>query len=189
MIVERQTQDRTNLAAGVERSVLAEGDHVVDALADGLGPHQCGGDAAVTDDLDAISGHARHHATCTGQVRWDRLVNAVCDAIKNGFSRGKIKWHLTRSTRNEDSKKINPVPQDRRAPASSYSLDVSTICCARDSSILNIDDHHYGSRGNFHLRRESPQERLTLVRRQVELLEALPVALQVGKHAQDIEQK
>ena len=41
----------TDLAAGVERPVLAEGDHVVNALADGLGPNHRGRDAAVTDDL------------------------------------------------------------------------------------------------------------------------------------------
>lgn len=35
----------------MERAVLAEGDHVVDALANGLGPNHRGRDAAVTDDL------------------------------------------------------------------------------------------------------------------------------------------
>lgn len=35
----------------MERPVLAEGDHVVDALANGLGPNQRGRDAAVADDL------------------------------------------------------------------------------------------------------------------------------------------
>lgn len=41
----------TDLAAGVERPVLAEGDHVVDVLANGLGPNHGGRDATVTDDL------------------------------------------------------------------------------------------------------------------------------------------
>lgn len=49
----------TNLAASVERPVLAEGDHVVDALANGLGPHQRGRDAAVTDNLSS-QGEARN---------------------------------------------------------------------------------------------------------------------------------
>lgn len=35
----------------MERPVLAEGDHVVDALANGLGPSQRGRDTAVTDNL------------------------------------------------------------------------------------------------------------------------------------------
>lgn len=36
----------------MQRPVLAQGDHVVDALANGLGPHQRGRDSAVTDDLE-----------------------------------------------------------------------------------------------------------------------------------------
>lgn len=47
----RQVNPPTNLAASVERPILAEGDHVVHALADGLGPNQRGRDATVTDNL------------------------------------------------------------------------------------------------------------------------------------------
>ena len=39
------------LSAGVEVAALAELDHVVDVLADGLGPDEGGLDAAVADDL------------------------------------------------------------------------------------------------------------------------------------------
>lgn len=36
----------------MEGPVLAEGDHVVDVLANSLGPHHCGRDATVADDLE-----------------------------------------------------------------------------------------------------------------------------------------
>lgn len=48
------------LAASVQGSVFAEGDHVVHALAHGLGPRQRGHDASVTDDLQTNTSIGQH---------------------------------------------------------------------------------------------------------------------------------
>lgn len=50
---------------------LAEGDHVVHALADSLGPGQRGHDAAVTDDLakTTYEGEKNRHARREGKGR------------------------------------------------------------------------------------------------------------------------
>lgn len=61
--------DSANLAASVERPVLAEGDHVVDALANSLGPHHCGRDATVADDLE---NQRAHH---DGSGAWSRRID------------------------------------------------------------------------------------------------------------------
>ena len=68
------------LAASVQGAVLAEGDHVVHALAYSLGPRQRGHDASVTDDLQPNASVRQHKGILVEHIgqRWSRdacLVN------------------------------------------------------------------------------------------------------------------